>query len=163
MQPPPDDFVALLVANSFSVVMQYAVSRDRAAFAARYHPLLPAALLRRIESSDPSLTSLEIKGNPWSSDGSSFLGCRRVVGLAEALSLNTCITSLVLSGHKLGGEGLQALIGAVTQLTALTSLDLGSNDMMAEGAEAMAVIVTRLTSLRSLSVANNKVGSLGLT
>jgi hypothetical protein len=54
---------SVFFASSFSVLMQYAVSEDRVSFAdSNRHPLLPAALLRRIESSDSSLTSVEIEG-----------------------------------------------------------------------------------------------------
>ena len=131
LQQPPDDFVALVGDKHFSVLLQYAVSGDCAAFAARYHPLLPVALLRRIESSDPSITSLKIIGPFFvsSSDASEFLGSSRVAGLAEALSLNTCITSLNLAGNKLGTVGVKTLMGAVTHLTALTSLDFSCNEL----------------------------------
>jgi hypothetical protein len=166
LQQPPDDFVALVGDKHFSVLLQYAVSGNCAAFAARYHPLLPVALLRRIESSDPSLTSLEIKGSFFFSSifhhSSTFIGPSRVLGLAEALSLNTCITSLNLAGNKLGAVGLRTVIGAVTHLTALTSLDLSSNDMLPDGAEHLAVVVTCLTALTSLNLASNKLGAVGL-
>jgi hypothetical protein len=68
---------------------------------AEAHPLLPLELLRRIESSDPSLTSLEIRGNAWSIDAPSFLGEKGGRALARSLSFNTCIISLNLNGNRL--------------------------------------------------------------
>jgi hypothetical protein len=81
------------------------------------HPLLPAELVRRIESSDPSLTSLEIKSDHTSSVPSQFLGERGGRALARSLALNTCITSLNLSGNAIGSEGLAVLLPALTHLT----------------------------------------------
>jgi hypothetical protein len=94
--------------------------------------LLPAALLRRIESSDPSLTSVSISGNRWSVDDSKYIGPRRIVGLADALRLNTCITSLNLAGNKLGSDGVRTLMRGVTALTGLTSLNLSYNELSAD-------------------------------
>jgi len=159
LEPPPDDFVALGGVKSFSGLMQYAVSGDCAAFAARYHPLLPGALLRRIESSDPSLTSLEIKGSFSSSDASMFMGSSRVVGLAEALLLNTCIKSLNLAGNKLGAVGLRSVMGAVTHLTALTSLDLSSNLMFSSGTSDFTLHFTHFSALAYLNLFNNELSA----
>jgi hypothetical protein len=127
-----EDFCSLLGSNSYDTLIQYAVIRDRAAFAARYHPLLPAALLRRIESSDPSLTSVDIVGSAGFGDGSKYTGSSRVACLAEALCLNTCITSLNVAGNKLGSAGLRTLMGGVTRLTGLTNLNLRSNELSAD-------------------------------
>ena len=113
--------------------MQYAVSVDRVSFAdLNRHPLLPAALLRRIESSDPSLTSVTIDGDGSSDDASKYIGPRRAMGLADALCLNTCITSMSLAGNKLGSEGLKALMEGVTRLTGLTCLSLSRNQLSAD-------------------------------
>jgi hypothetical protein len=157
-----EEFCSLLAANGYDVLIQYALSRDRAAFAARYHPLLPAALLRRIESSDPSLTSVVMKGTAGFGDSSQYIGSSRVVGLAEALSLNTCITSLSVAGNKLGSGGLRTLMGGVTRLTGLTSLDISSNDALCDHVDDFLLAMTELVSLSGLSVAGNKLGSGGL-
>ena len=80
---PPHDFVAIAdCRQDFLGLVQYLLSSDRAAFVAAYHPDLPPELLKRIESSDPALTKLEIQYK------SNFkeAGCRI---LARALSLNT--------------------------------------------------------------------------
>ncbi len=119
--------------SSFSVLMQYAVSVDRVSFAdLNRHPLLPAALLRRIEASDPLLTSVTIDGDRWIDDASKWIGPHCVVSLADALHLNTCITSLSLAGHKLGSDGLKTLMAAVTRLTGLTSLNISRNELSAD-------------------------------
>ena len=96
------------------MLMQYALSVDRASFADfNRHPLLPSVLLRRIESSDPSLTSVTISrstnglSDKSDKDASKYIGPRLVAGLADALLLNTCITSLNLAGNKLGSAGLK--------------------------------------------------------
>lgn len=39
LQRQPNNFVALVGVRNFSVSLQYAVSADCSAFAARYHPL----------------------------------------------------------------------------------------------------------------------------
>ena len=168
LQRPCDDVVFI---PSFSVLLQYSVSRDRTALADGHrHPLLPVALLRRIENSDPSLTSLEIKGNSFggassfqitgsyrSSDSSKFIGSSRVLGLAEALSLNTCITSLNLAGNKLGAVGLRTLMGAVTHLTALTSLDLSRNELSVDDGARIcgAAAAGGMTQLQVLELEGN--------
>jgi hypothetical protein len=142
---------ALSGSKGYNLLIQYAVSQDRAAFAARYHPLLPAALLRRIESSDPSLTSVVIKGLYESADASFFMGSSCVVALAEALYLNTCITSLNVGGNKLGSAGLRTLMGGVTRLTGLTSLDISANDMSSDGVVHVTESFGYLTSLTSVN------------
>ena len=119
--------------QSFDMLILYAMSSDRAAVAeANRHPLLPAALLRRIESSDPSLTSVDIAGSAGFGDASKYMGSSRVACLAEALCLNTCITSLNVAGNRLGSAGLRTLMGGVTRLTGLTSLNLGRNELSAD-------------------------------
>jgi len=169
---PPADFVAVA---TLSGVLQYTFSRERGEFADRYHPLLPAELVGRIESSDPSLTILKIRGNAWSRDASSFLGEKGGRALARSLSLNTCITRLNLAGNRLGSGGLAALLPALTHLTALTSLDLRYNTLTAEdGARvcgaAAAAGMTRLQRLEleerigfcASSVGCSAWGQLGL-
>jgi hypothetical protein len=138
------------------VLMQYALSSDRAAFAdSNRHPLLPAALLRRIESSDPSLASVVVEGDQYSK----YVGSRLVAGLADALSLNTCITSLSLAGNKLGSAGIKTLMAAVTHLQSLSSLDVGSNMLGCDGATALMAAVTRLTRLTSLNLGRNELSA----
>ena len=60
---PPHDFVEIAdYRQDFLGLVQYLLSSDRAAFVAAYHhPDLPPELLKRIESSDPALTKLEIQ------------------------------------------------------------------------------------------------------
>jgi hypothetical protein len=138
--------------------MQYAVSVDRVSFAdLNRHPLLPAALLRRIESSDPLLTSVTVEGAGWSIDASKWIGPRRVVILADALRLNTYITSLSLAGHKLGSDGLKTLMEGVTRLTGLFSLNLSSNNLTVDDGARLccAAAAAGLTALQKLNLEGN--------
>ena len=152
LPPAAEDFCFFLGSHGYDGLIQYAVSRDRAAFAARYHPLLPAALLRRIESSDPSLTSVAIVGSAGDGDASKYMGSSRVACLAEALCLNTCITSLNVAGNRLGSAGLRTLMGGVTRLTGLTSLDISANDMSSDGVVHVTESFVHLTSLTSVNL-----------
>jgi hypothetical protein len=126
LSTPPTEFVA---GANFSTLIQFLLSGDRDDFAALYHPLLPVELIERIENSDPSLTNLEIIGDyeADSSETTTFLGARGGRSLARSLSLNSCITSLNLSGNHLGSDGLDALLPAIAHLTGMTSLDLSWN------------------------------------
>jgi hypothetical protein len=157
LPPAAEDFCSVLGSHGYDGLIQYAVSRDRAAVAARYHPLLPAALLRRIESSDPSLTSVDIAGSAGDGDASKYMGSSRVACLAEALCLNTCITSLNVAGNRLGSAGLRTLMGGVTRLTGLTSLNLGRNELSADdGARVCgAAAAAGMTLLAALELEGN--------
>ncbi len=159
-----EEFCSLLAANGYDVLIQYALSRDRAAFAARYHPLLPAALLRRIESSDPSLTSVDVRRTAGFGYASQYIGSSRVACLAEALSLNTCITSLNVAGNKLGSGGLRTLMGGVTRLTGLTSLDLGRNELSADDGAYVcgAAAGAGMTRLAALELGGNGFDALSV-
>jgi hypothetical protein len=97
-----------------------------------------------------------MKGTAGFGDSSQYIGSSRVVGLAEALSLNTCITSLSVAGNKLGSGGLRTLMGGVTRLTGLTSLDLGSNELSADdGAYVCGAVAAGMPVLQKLSLLGN--------
>jgi hypothetical protein len=159
---PPVDFLDVIDVPNLSALMQYVMSSDRADFAARYHPLLPAELVRRIESSDPSLTSLEIQGDHSSGVLSRFLGERGGRALARSLALNTCITSLNLSGNAIGSGGLAVLLPALTHLTALTKLDLSYNRLINWCDKLLASSPSLNTCITSLNLEGNQLGSGGL-
>jgi Ran GTPase-activating protein (RanGAP) involved in mRNA processing and transport/ubiquinone biosynthesis protein COQ9 len=153
----------IVIITSFSDILQYLFSSDRAAFAlSNRHPLLPAELVGRIESSDPSLTSLEIKGNR-GLDESLFLGERGSIALARCLSLNTCITSLNLANNQIGSVGLAALLPALTHLTALTSLDLSHQRDFDSSCAVLACSLSFNTCITSLNLAGNDMSSGGLS
>jgi hypothetical protein len=138
--------------------MEYVLSGDRAAFAdCHRHPLLPAALLRRIEINDPLLLNVAVEGSHWSTNESAYIGPRNISGLAKALSLNTCITSLNLAGNRLRSAGVRTLMAAVTGLTGLTSLNLGRNELSVDdGARVCgAAAAAGLTLLAGLELEGN--------
>jgi internalin A len=72
---------------------------------------------------------------------------------AQALKGLAALTSLDLSGNRIGDEGAQALKG----LAALTSLDLSGNHIGDEGAQAL----KGLTALASLDLSGNCIGAEG--
>jgi internalin A len=74
-------------------------------------------------------------------------------GLPPSIAKLTALTSLDLSGNRIGAEGAQALKG----LTALTSLNLRYNRIGAEGAQAL----KGLTALTSLYLGGNQIGDEG--
>ena len=114
-------------------------------------PCPPQWLLQCIKSSDPKITELKFH---YFGDPPVLLqqGCRL---LADALSLNSCITSLGLSGTQLGTEGLRELCSALTHLTALTNLDLSRTDFKPEGASYICETFSHLTALTSIDLGHN--------
>ena len=108
-----------------------AVSSDCAAFAARYHPLLHwmlhCSLLRRIESSDPSLKSPEIKGHHSSSDASNWIrSCAESCGGAVVEHVHHEHEPCWLQAWGCGAEDGD---GGCDAETALTSLDFGRDEL----------------------------------
>ena len=116
-------------------------------------PCPPQWLLQCIKSSDPKITELKFH---YFGDPPVLLqqGCRL---LADALSLNSCITSLRLSGTQLGTEGLRELCSALTHLTALTNLDLSRTDFKPEGASYICETFSHLTALTSIDLSDNNL------
>jgi hypothetical protein len=120
----------------------------------------PQWFLRRIESSDPEITDLRFNTqfkNHKNHDGDWVL--RRYHRLlADALSLNTCITSLSLSGTELGTEGLRELCSALTHLTVLTDLDFsGMKTIQPEGVSYICKTFSHLTALTSIDLGGNNL------
>jgi Ran GTPase-activating protein (RanGAP) involved in mRNA processing and transport len=58
--------------------------------------------------------------------------------LAEALAVNTTLTSLTLSDNYIGVEGAKALAEALVQNKALAELAIKGNELGDEGVEALA-------------------------
>jgi hypothetical protein len=74
-------------------------------------------------------------------------------GLPASIANLAVLTSLNLSGNRIGPEDAQALKG----LAALTSLDLSYNDLGEEGAQALRGLI----ALTSLNLSGNRIGPEG--
>ena len=147
LPPLPDHFLHV---EDFGFLVQYLASSDKAAFADAHHPDLPLELLRRIRTSDPALTHLQILHK------SNFLeaGCRV---LARALSLNTCITILDLGCTSIGDAGACLLFPAIAHLTAMTHLMLRNTSLGSSGASHLCSALTHLTAMTCLDLGFNRL------
>jgi hypothetical protein len=144
---PPDDFVD---SADFSILVQYLMSNDQAAFAETHHPDLPMELLERIETSDPALTKLEI----FYKSKFNEVGCRV---LARSLLLNTRITSLDIEYTSVGPAGARLFFPALTHLTALTFLKFYDTDLRSAGISHLCSALGHLTAITELNLGQNKL------
>jgi Ran GTPase-activating protein (RanGAP) involved in mRNA processing and transport len=144
---PPELVVAF---TDSAILVQYLMISDKAAFADAHHPDLPLELLRRIRTSDPALTQLEIRHKR------NFLeaGCRV---LARALSLNTCITSLNLHCTSICDAGASLLFPAIAHLTAMTHLMLKNTSLESSGASHLCSALTHFTAMTCLDLSFNRL------
>jgi hypothetical protein len=101
----------------------------------------------RICCNDPTLTSLEILGQP--------LGAAGCQALADALLLNTCITSLNLYCSSVGPAGASALLPALLHLTGMTYLSLSGTDLQPSGIAQLCASLQYLKGLNELNVSFN--------
>ena len=81
--------------------------------------------------------------------------------LANALRLNTCLSSLELQSNILGAEGAISLAQALIVNTSLSSLDVSENSVADEGANSLAQSLGVNTSLSSLVLPHNFIGDMG--
>ena len=74
--------------------------------------------------------------------------------LAEALHVNSSMTSVNLANNKIAGirgePGVKAIANAICQSTSLLSIDLSKNDMDAECAQLLAGALNVSSSMNSL-------------
>jgi len=80
--------------------------------------------------------------------------------LAEALELNSTITTLNLWGSRIGIEGAKALAKALKKNSTLTTLNLGGNEMGKEGTQAIAAALP-YSKLTSLDLGRNSISPFG--
>jgi Leucine-rich repeat (LRR) protein len=106
---------------------------------------LDAQLLEQLQQNNAGLTSLDLS--------SLSLTEEDITPLAQALSTNTCLTSLNVYNNQIRDEGAKAL----STNTHLTSLNLEYNQIGDEGAQALSTN-TRLTSM---NVRDNEIGAIG--
>jgi hypothetical protein len=110
---------------------------------------LTPELLMRISSSPPNFTSLEILGQSLGTTGCQML--------ANALRLNSSITSVNLHCSYIGPAGASVLLPAVARLTSLTLLCLSGTLFQSEGAFHLCAALSHLTALTELDVGYNEL------
>ena len=89
------------------------------------------------------------------------IGAEGANSLAEALRVNTSLSSLNLHSNSIGDEGADSLAMALRINTSLCSLDLSANSICAEGAISLAQALIDNTSLSSLAFSYNPIGAEG--
>ncbi|XP_067039167.1 NLR family CARD domain-containing protein 3-like [Acropora muricata] len=90
-----------------------------------------------------------------------FIGAEGANSLAEALRVNTSLSSLNLHSNSIGDEGAGSLAMALRVNTSLYSLDLSANSICAEGANSLAQALRVNASLSSLDLYRNSIGDEG--
>jgi len=111
------------------------------------------AIIKRISSNDPTLTTLDIQANNIGPEGAK--------ALANALKTNTTLTTLDIQANNIGPEGAKALADALKTNTILTTLKLWSNNIGPEGAKALANALKTNTTLTTLDLSRNNIGQEG--
>ncbi|KJE92764.1 TKL/IRAK protein kinase [Capsaspora owczarzaki ATCC 30864] len=81
--------------------------------------------------------------------------------IAEALKLNTTLTTLVLSENQIGDAGAQSIAEALKVNTTLTELRLEFNQIGDAGAQAIAEALKVNTKLGTLYLRQNQIGEVG--
>ncbi|XP_074621745.1 uncharacterized protein LOC141880193 [Acropora palmata] len=81
--------------------------------------------------------------------------------LAQALRVNSSLSSLDLSDNSISDEGVNSLAQALRVNTSLSSLDLSSNSIGDEGANSLAEALRVNKSLSSLDLSWNSIGAEG--
>ena len=82
--------------------------------------------------------------------------------LSQALSVNTKLTHLNLSGNEIGESGAQLLSNALSVNTKLTHLNLSGNQIGKSGAQRLSNALFYNTKLTHLNLDDNLVGPLGV-
>ena len=115
------------------------------------------AAFSQVLTVNTSLATLDLSTNL------SSIGDKDATLLSHALSLNTSLTTLVLSGHSIGAEGASSLSQAITVNTSLTTFYLSRNSIGAEGATSLSRALAVNTSLTTLYLSQNSIGAEGAT
>ena len=93
--------------------------------------------------------------------GYNSIGHQGANSLAQALRVNTSLSSLELRNNSIGDEGANSLAQALRVNTSLSSLHLGYNSIGHQGANSLAQALRVNTSLSSLELRNNSIGDEG--
>ena len=115
---------------------------------------LPEEIKRKIiqiANNDPSLTSLNLRGNN--------IGPIGAAALAKALTKNTSLTSINLSNNNIGDKGAIVLAEALKVNTSLRAITLVNNNIGDEGAKELAEKAK--TGIIINLVNNNNIGNEG--
>ena len=81
--------------------------------------------------------------------------------LSQALSVNTELTHLNLSGNEIGESGAQLLSEALSVNTKLTHLNLSGNEIGESGAQLLSEALSVNTKLTHLNLSGNQIGKSG--
>jgi Ran GTPase-activating protein (RanGAP) involved in mRNA processing and transport len=81
--------------------------------------------------------------------------------LAGALKVNTTVTSIFLNNNSIGAEGASALADALRVNVSVTRIDLDYNVIGAEGASALADALIVNTSVTTIDLGHNAIGAEG--
>ncbi|XP_068699981.1 nucleotide-binding oligomerization domain-containing protein 2-like isoform X2 [Montipora foliosa] len=93
----------------------------------------------------------------------SFIGDEGATSLSQTLAVNTSLTTLYLSGSFIGAEGATSLSQALAVNTSLTTLGLAHNSIGDEGATSLSQALAVNTSLTTLYLSLNSIGAEGAT
>ena len=92
-----------------------------------------------------------------------FASHTHIAALSQALTVNTSLTTLNLSGHSIGDEGATSLSQALAVNTSLTTLDLSEKSIGAEVATSLSQALAVNTTLTTLNLSGNSIGAEGAT
>jgi hypothetical protein len=111
----------------------------------------------------PKLKTLVLKGRDVVPHGArNHQGCPpRAQALAAALSGNSTLTKLILSGNDLGDDGAKVFAEALAVNTGLRVMDLGANEISTPGATELGKAIAANKALKTLDLSYNKVGGGG--
>ena len=89
------------------------------------------------------------------------LGPEGAKHIAEALKLNTSVTSISLSNNNLGPEGAKHIADALKQNTSVSTIYLDNTNLGPEGAKHIADALKQNTSVSTISLFNTNLGPEG--
>eukprot|EP00048_Salpingoeca_helianthica_P008383 m.121934 g.121934 ORF g.121934 m.121934 type:complete len:530 (+) comp14587_c3_seq3:154-1743(+) len=107
--------------------------------------------IERLRGNDPTLTTL----------GFQYLAPENFVPLREALTVNTTLTALNLSGLDIGNDGAKQIGATLTDNIHLRNLDLGFNRITRSGIVDFAAGLATNTTLHHLNIRGNRIGPEG--
>ncbi|KJE91288.1 TKL protein kinase, variant 1 [Capsaspora owczarzaki ATCC 30864] len=93
--------------------------------------------------------------------GENQIGDAGAQAIGEALKVNRTLTELLLSENQIGDAGAQAVADALKVNTSLTELSLDQNHISDAGAQAIAEALIVSTTLNSLFLRQNQIGNAG--